>query len=136
MDIWDLLVINCFEILEWKNTLFTYFRICIARSMIKCTSKYLWQIKTTQINYVSRNQLHHTENLNFGLMCKKAKHCRALSTNFYFLFSWLSFLIMFCFLLNWRKNSNYFKIAVWRSDSTELRGIYLYENWNYNSNFH
>ena len=24
---------------------------------------------------------------------------------------------MFCFLLNWRKNSNYFKIAVWRSDS-------------------
>ena len=24
---------------------------------------------------------------------------------------------MFCFLLNWRKNSNYFKIAVWWSDS-------------------
>ena len=24
---------------------------------------------------------------------------------------------MFCFLLNWRKNSNYFKIAVWQSDS-------------------
>jgi hypothetical protein len=26
-----------------------------------------------QINYVSRNQLHCTANLNFGLMCKKAK---------------------------------------------------------------
>ena len=24
---------------------------------------------------------------------------------------------MFCFVLNWRKNSNYFKIAVWQSDS-------------------
>ena len=72
-----------------------------------------------QINYVSRNQLHCTANLNFGLMCKKAKHCWALSTNFLFLFSWYFFLIMFCFLLNWRKNSNYFKIAVWQSDSTK-----------------
>ena len=40
------------------------------------------------------------------LMYKKAKHCLALSTNFLFLFSWYFFLIMFCFLLNWRKNSN------------------------------
>jgi hypothetical protein len=40
-----------------------------------------------QINYVSRNQLHCAANLNFGLMCKKAKHCWALSTNFSFLFS-------------------------------------------------
>ena len=39
-------------------------------------------LKVTQINYLSRNQLHSTENLNFGLMGKKAKHCWALSTNF------------------------------------------------------
>ena len=44
-------------------------------------------VKVAQINYVSRNQLHCTANLNFGLMCKKAKHCWALSTNFSFLFS-------------------------------------------------
>ena len=36
------------------------------------------QLKLTQINYVSRNQLHSTANLNFSLMCKKAKHCRGL----------------------------------------------------------
>ena len=40
-----------------------------------------------QINYVSWNQLHCTANLNFGLICKKAKHCWALTTNFSFLFS-------------------------------------------------
>ena len=45
------------------------------------------KVKVAQINYVSRNQLHCTENLNFGLMYKKAKHCWALSTNFLFLFS-------------------------------------------------
>ena len=39
-------------------------------------------LKLTQINYVSRNQLHPTANLNFGLMGKKAKHCGALSTLF------------------------------------------------------
>ena len=44
-------------------------------------------IKVAQINYVSRNQLHCRANLNFGLMCKKAKHYWALSTNFLFLFS-------------------------------------------------
>ena len=37
--------------------------------------------------------------------------------DFSFQFSWSFFLIMFCFLLNWRKNSNYFKIAKWQSDS-------------------
>ena len=37
--------------------------------------KKVLKIKVTQINYVSRNQLHCTANLNFGLMCKKAKHC-------------------------------------------------------------
>ena len=43
--------------------------------------------KVALINYVSRNQIYSTANLNFGLMCKKAKHCWALSTNFSFLFS-------------------------------------------------
>ena len=74
-------------------------------------------LKVAQINYVLRNQLHCTAKLNFGLICKKAKHCWALSTNFSFQFSWYFFLIMFCFMLNWRKTSNYFKIAEWRSDS-------------------
>ena len=50
-------------------------------------------VKLAQINYVSRNQLHCTENLNFGLMYKKAKHCRALPTNFLFLFQLTFFLI-------------------------------------------
>jgi hypothetical protein len=44
-------------------------------------------LKVAHINYVSRNQLHCTANLNFGFMDKKAKHCWALSTNFLFLFS-------------------------------------------------
>ena len=39
-------------------------------------------VKVTQINYVSRNQLQYTANLNFGLMGKKAKHCWAVSTIF------------------------------------------------------
>ena len=49
-----------------------------------------FDIKVTQINsinYVSRNQLHSTANLNFDLMGKKAKHCCALSTNFSVQFS-------------------------------------------------
>ena len=50
------------------------------------------KVKVTQINYVSRNQLHSTANLNFGLMGKKAKHCWALSTNFSILFSFFFFL--------------------------------------------
>ena len=33
-------------------------------------------------------QINCTANLNFGLMCKKAKPCWVLSTNFLFLFSW------------------------------------------------
>ena len=31
-------------------------------------------VKVALINYGSRNQLHCTANLNFGLICKKAKH--------------------------------------------------------------
>ena len=45
------------------------------------------EINVAQINYVSRNQLHCTAILDFGLMYKKTKHCWALSTNFLFLFS-------------------------------------------------
>ena len=79
-------------------------------------------IKVTQINYISRNQLYSTANLNFGSMGKKAKHCWASSTNFSVQFSWQFFLIVVCFLLNWCRNSNFFKIAVWQSDSMK---------WNY-----
>ena len=85
-----------------------------------------------QINYVSRNQLHCKANLNFGLMYKKAKHCWGLSTNFLFLISWYLFLIMFCFLLNWRKNSNYFNIAVWQSESNVVvfnLNLFAYPNF-------
>ena len=40
-------------------------------------------LKVAQIKHISRNQLHCPANLNFGLMCKKAKHCWALlTTNF------------------------------------------------------
>ena len=42
-----------------------------------------YRLKVAQIKYVSRNQLHCTAKLNFGLMCKKAKHCWVLSTNFF-----------------------------------------------------
>ena len=44
-------------------------------------------VKVAQINSVSRNHLHCTANLNFGLIFKKAKHCWAWSTSFSFLFS-------------------------------------------------
>ena len=40
------------------------------------------KVKVTQINYVSRNQLHSTASFNFGFMGRRAKHCWALSTNF------------------------------------------------------
>ena len=95
----------------WKKFFQKFFHLFISRfHLIKL-------VKVAQINYVSRNHLHCTANLNFGLIFKKAKHCWTLLTNFSFLFSWYFFLIMFCFLLNWRKNSNYFKIAVWWSNS-------------------
>ena len=40
---------------------------------------------------------------------------------------------MFCFLLNWRKNSNYFKIAVWRNDSMKrnFRGFMFMMWWSF-----
>ena len=81
-----------------------------------------------QINYVSRNQNYCTANLNFGLMCKKTKHCWALSTNiFYFcsadIFSWSYFAS--CRIgakIQITQNSHMMK---WFYE-TELRGIYLY----------
>ena len=95
---------------------------------LKCVEQACWVLqaslsKVAQINYLSRNQLHCTTNLNFGWMCKKAKHCWALSTNFLFLFS----LIMFCFPLNWHKNSNYTSNSCMpkRFNKKELYGIYF-----------
>ena len=89
-----------------------------------------------QINYVSKNQLHWTANLNFDLIYKKAKHCWTLTINFLFPFSWYFFLIMFCFLLNWQENSNYFKIAVWLSDSIKrnFRGL-IFTTTNYKKQY-
>ena len=34
------------------------------------------------LDYSKESTSPYTANLNFGLMCKKAKHCWALSTNF------------------------------------------------------
>ena len=70
-----------------------------------------------QINYLSRNQIHCTANLNFGLMFKKAKHCWALLTNFLILFRWVQVIVFLsCFASCWI-GANYFKIDVLRSDS-------------------
>ena len=77
-------------------------------------------VKVAQINYVSRNQLDCTANLNFGLMCKKAKNCWALSTNF------ISVQLIVFFEC---KNSNHFKkgcMAKWLNE-TELQAFDLYQ---------
>ena len=57
---------------------------------------------TSSYSYFEEFEFLH----QFSLMCKKAKHCWALPTNFLFLFRWYFSLIMFCFLLNRLKNSN------------------------------
>ena len=59
------------------------YRLWSFQQQCKC----IFFIKVTQINYISRNQLHHTANLNFGLTCKKVKHCWMLSSNFLVQFS-------------------------------------------------
>ena len=41
-------------------------------------------LKVAQINYFSRNQPHCTANLNFGLICKKAKHTGLCQQTFHF----------------------------------------------------
>ena len=48
---------------------------------------YFPKLMMDPINFVSRNQLHCAANLNFGLICRKAKQCWALSTKFSFLCS-------------------------------------------------
>ena len=65
------------------NAVSVFFFLCTSNFDCPCGA----MVKVAQIDYVSRNQLHCTVNLNFGLMCKKAKYCWALSTNFSFLFS-------------------------------------------------
>ena len=101
-------------ILPTHAPIWVSYRIHIPNKIISfCTLRSL--LKVAQINYISRNQLHCTANLNFGLMCKKAKHCWALSTN----------LVMFCFLLNVPKNSNsskylYDKVILWKGTSGDL----------------
>ena len=92
-----------------------------------------FRVKVPQINYDSRNQLHHAANLNFGLMCKRVKHCSVLSTNFLFGSTDPKRNIImknYVALLNWHKNSNFFKIAVWRIDSMKWN----YMDFTYNKN--
>ena len=86
------LVIFSTSKLRWYiNFGFKYFcivsRVSVHWTLTLIVSVLIAQVKVAQINYVSRNQLHSTANLNFGLMCKKAKHCMALSTNFSVQFS-------------------------------------------------
>ena len=81
-----------------------------------------WALKTAQFNYISRNQLHCTANLNFGLMCKKAKHCWGFVNDHFISIQLIVFLDLVLLLAELAKNSNYFKIAVWRSER-ELQGF-------------
>ena len=59
----------------------------------------------------------------------KAKHCRVLSTNFLLSVQYKTDtkqnMVFSLALLNWRKNSNFFMIAVWGSDSMKqnYRGL-------------
>ena len=81
------------------------------RSFCKFNFIIAGQIKVTQINYVSSNQLRSTANFDFGWMGKKPKHCWALSTNFSVqLIVLLDQVLLLAELA--RKNSKYFKIAV------------------------
>ena len=85
-----------------------------------------------QINYVSRNQLYYIANLNFGLMCKKAKHCWALSSNFSVQLIFFDHVLLLAELT--QKFKLYFKIALWQSDSMKrnFRGFIF----TYNTNLH
>jgi len=85
---------------------------------------FLLHLKVAQINYVSRNQLHCTANFNFGLMCKKAKHSWALSTNFFISVQLIVFLDHVLLLADLVQK---FKIAVRQSDPMKrnFRGFTL-----------
>ena len=78
-------------------------------------------VKVTQINYFSRNKLHSAANLNFGSICKKAKHCWALSSVQLLVFldharSWIGAKIQISSKLL------YGKVIPWN----RITGIYLY----------
>ena len=90
-------LLHCVSVLSEEVDVFNSCQIALSSSsqnFTKLNQNWQWGeitfevIKVAQINYVSKNKLHCTANLNFGLMCKKAKRCWALSTNFSFLFSW------------------------------------------------
>ena len=64
-----------------KGTIITHSRdpqTCAHRLESKVFATFIL-VNVAQSNYVSRNKLHCIGNLNFGLMCKKEKHCWALS---------------------------------------------------------
>ena len=87
-------------------------------------------VKVTQINYVSRNQLHSTANLNFGLMCKKGKTFLSFIINFSVqLIVLLDHVLL---LAELAQNSNYFKIAARRSDSMKRNfGGFTFKHINF-----
>ena len=66
-------------------------------------------LKVTQINYVSRNQLDCTGNLNFGLMCKNGKTSLGFVNK---LFQLIFFLDPFLLLAELAQKFKFFKIAV------------------------
>ena len=67
-----------------------------------------------QINYVSRNQLHCTANLKFGLMCIKSKTLLVFVNK---LFISVQLIVFLDHVLLLAELALKFKIAVWRSDS-------------------
>ena len=71
----------------------------------------------------SRNQLHCTANLNFGLMCKKAKHCWGFVNDHFISIQLIVFLHHVLLLAESAQKFEFFKIAVFHE--TEQRGIYL-----------
>ena len=104
--------------------------------MVKNSQKHAYVIyerplKVAQINYVSRNQLHSTAKLNFRLMSKNAKHCWALSTKFSV--QLIVFLDHVLLLAELAQKFNYFKVAVWLSDSMKRNfGIFNFKSPNSN----
>ena len=114
--------------ITWVNNLADIFAVCknyitfewINEVKLFWCFDWIWHLKVDQINFLSRNQLHCTENLNFCLMCKKVKHCRA-----YHFCSADSFSCS-CFASCWIGAKIQKNCVMKCFYETDLRGIYLY----------
>ena len=82
-------------------------------------------LKVAQIKYVSRNKLHCTANLNFGLMYKKAKHCFFIFVQLIYFLDYVLLLAELAKKLKLLQNSC---IAKWFHE-TELQGIFWSLLW-------